>query len=127
LRKVSVIPFILLVLALPLSISSAAAKGRLTEEQAVKILSTQIRKDKVYDRWTTLACLSFMTEGATKSYFDVGIHEKHGGPCPGDPSSYPIVDRFRIDRQTGKIQWYDTAMELHTYNAFLRERAIRKK
>jgi hypothetical protein len=127
LKKAPVVPFVLLVWVLSLPVPSAVAKEIITEEQAIEILSTQIGKDKVYDSWTTLACLSFMTERATKSYFDVGVHEKHGGKCPGDPSTYPIVDRFRVNRKTGKIQWYDTAMELRTYDAFLHERAIKKK
>ncbi len=83
----------------------ALADASLTEEQALDILVSRIKKDKLYDSWTTLSCLSFMTEDRTKHYFNFSIHEKHGGKCPGDPNTYPTVDRFRVNRFTKKIQW----------------------
>lgn len=67
----------------------------------------QIQKDKLYDSWTTLSCLLFFTEEKTKDHFDFAIREKHGGQCAGDPNTSPIVDRFRVDRLTKNIQWYE--------------------
>lgn len=96
-----------------------AADG-LTETQALDILVSQVKKDQLYDRWTAgPSCLLFFIEGNTKSYFDFAIREKHGNGCPGDPTTAPIVDRFRINRSTKKIQWYDSEGELLPYNAVL--------
>jgi len=55
------------------------AKNPLNEEQALNVLVTRVQKDKLYNSWITLACLSFITEEYTKRYFDFAIHEKHGG------------------------------------------------
>jgi len=103
--------------------SDVLAEKQLTELQALDILTTQIKKDKLYDSWTALSCLSFMTEGKTKDRFDFAIHEKHGGKCPGDPNTAPIVDRFRVNRMTEKILWYEPMEgEYLPYNAALKAR-----
>jgi hypothetical protein len=103
--------------------STAGAKSLLTEEQAFDTLFKQIQKDKLYDSWTKLDCLSFVTEETTKSYFDFAIREKHDDKCPGDPNISPIVDRFRVNRITGKIQWFDPLDgEYKPYKAVLKKR-----
>lgn len=103
------------------------AGSPLTERQAITALMKQIEKDKLYADWTQLSCLSFLTEEEAKNHFDIGIHEKHGGSCPGDPATFPIVDRFRVSRETGKIQWFDVMDELQPYNSVLKERGAKKK
>lgn len=101
----------------------ANAKNLLDEENALKALVSQIQKDKLYDSWTNLACLTFITEENTKRYFDFAIHEKHGGKCPGDPNTAPVVDRFRVNRLTPKIEWFEpTEGELKPYRAVLKFR-----
>lgn len=89
---------------------NAFTKEKLTEKQALNVLVLKIEKDQLYSGWTSLSCLSFLTEEKTINHFDFGIHEKHGGKCPGDPSTYPIVDRFRVDRSTKTIYWYDPTL-----------------
>jgi hypothetical protein len=113
---------ILLFFALLVSIP-ANAKNSLDEENALKVLVSQIQKDKLYDNWTTLACLSFVTEEKTKKFIDFAIREKHGGKCPGDPNTYPVVDRFRVNRLTHKIEWFEPIEgELKPYRAVLKFR-----
>jgi len=104
--------------------SNVLAGKQLTEKQALDILATQIQKDKLYDSWApNLSCLLFFTEEKTEEYFAFGIHEKHGGQCAGDPNTSPIVDRFRVDRLTKKIQWYEpTEGEYLPYKAVLKAR-----
>jgi hypothetical protein len=105
----------------------ANAKNPLDENHALDVLVSQIQKDKLYDSWTNLSCLVFFTEKKTKKYFDFAIHEKHGGVCPGDPNTAPVVDRFRINRLTHKIQWVEPAEgEYLPYSAVLKVR-LRKK
>lgn len=101
----SLILFLSLLTVFPCS--NVLAGKQLTERQALDILVAQIQKDKLYDSWTTLSCLLFLTEEKTKDHFDFAIREKHGGQCAGDPNTSPIVDRFRVDRLTKNIQWYE--------------------
>jgi len=103
--------------------SPSGAKSPLNEEKAFDMLAKQIQKDKLYDSWTSMSCLSFVTEETTKGYFDFAIREKHEGKCPGDPNTEPIVDRFRVNRITGKIQWFDPVEgEYKPYKAVLKGR-----
>ena len=101
-RLLGLIFFLSLLIVFPV-----LAEKQLTEQQALDILAAQIQKDKLYDSWTTLSCLLFLTEEKTKDHFDIAIREKHGGQCAGDPNTSPITDRFRLDRFTKKIQWRD--------------------
>ncbi len=99
---------------------NAHAMALLTEKEALNRLISGIQKDKLYDGWTTIFCLTIWTEEKTKDYFDFAIHEKHNRDCPGDPSTSPTVDRFRVNRRTGKIQWYDpTDDNLYPYKGVL--------
>jgi hypothetical protein len=100
---------LLCVVVIVLSCPKIFAANSLTEKQALDILVSQIQKDKLYDSWTSMSCLSFVTEEKTKNHFDFAIHEKHGGQCPGDPNTYPVVDRFRVSCTTKEIYWYEPA------------------
>jgi len=103
--------------------SNVLAGKQLTEQQALDILTAQIQKDKLYDSWTTLSCLLFSTEEKTKDHFDFAIREKHGGQCASDPNTSPIADRFRLDRLTKKIRWYEPGEgEFLPYRAVLKAR-----
>ena len=118
----SFILFLSLLIAFPCS--NVLAGNTLTEQQALDILAARILKDKLYDSWApNLSCLLFLTEEKANDYFDFAIREKHGGKCPGDPNTSPIVDRFRVNRSTKIIQWYDyTEGEFVPYEAVLKER-----
>jgi hypothetical protein len=100
------------------------AENQLSERQALDILKLQFQKDKLYDSWApNLSCPLFFTEKKTKDYFEFAIHEKHGGNCSGDPNTSPAVDRFRVNRLTKRIQWYDPVEgELLPYKAVLKAR-----
>lgn len=101
----------------------ASASNPIDEEHALKVLVAQIQKDKLYERWTSLACLSFVTEKKTKKFIDIAILEKHGGKCPGDLDTSPVVDRFRVNRLTHKIEWFEPIEgELKPYRAVLKFR-----
>jgi hypothetical protein len=119
------IAFLVLFLAL-LTATTAGAGMLLDERGALDVLVSQIRKDRLYDSWTSLSCLFFMTEAKTKGYFDFAVHEKHGGACPGDPVTAPVVDRFRVNRLTRRIQWIEPGEgRLLSYGAVLKFRLAR--
>jgi hypothetical protein len=100
---------IVLLLILPNTTSAEPQTGKQLNSaqiQALDIVRERIQADKLYSSWTTIECLSFpITEES--DYFYVAIHEKHGGACPGDPLTFPVVDRFRVHQKSGKIDWYD--------------------
>jgi hypothetical protein len=103
--------------------TNAFAENRLSEKQALDIVSARVQQDKLYDSWTTASCLSFLVEEKTKVYIDIAIREKHGGQCPGDPDTSPIVDRFRVHRMTKRVKWYKPAEgEFQPYSAVLKAR-----
>jgi hypothetical protein len=111
-----------LLLALLVSMP-ASASNPLDEDHALNLLVAQIQKDKLYDSWTSLACLSFVTEEKTKKFIEFAILEKHGGKCPGDPNTSPVVDRFKVNRFTHKIEWFEPIEgELKPYRAVLKFR-----
>ncbi len=121
-----------IILFLPLLVVSpyqdVHGQNQMTEQEALNTLITQIQKDKLYDSWTTFSCLQFFTEEKTNNHFAFGIHEKHGGACPGDPNTSPIVDRFSVNRLTKKVQWYEpTEGEYLPYKAVLKARLKIKK
>jgi hypothetical protein len=112
-----------LFLLVVLPCSTVLADNRLTEQQALDVLMAKVQKDKLYDSWTTISCLSFLVEEKTKDYIDIAIREKHEGKCEGDPNTSPIVDRFRVHRMTKRIKWYEPAEgEFHPYRAVLKAR-----
>ena len=99
--------FVLLLLVPVFFFSNVNAKAKLNEEQALKVLHTAIEKDNLYGSRANMSCLTVFTEERGKDYFDFSVHENHGGNCPGNPNASPVTDRFRVDRSTKRIQWYD--------------------
>jgi hypothetical protein len=101
----------------------ANGKNPISEKHALHILVTRLANDKLYDSWTNSACLSFITDGKTKTYYDFVIREKHNGVCPGDPDTAPIIDRFRVNRSTLEIEWFVPAEgEYRPYSTVLKGR-----
>jgi hypothetical protein len=130
--SIAALPFILF--AFTLFAPNMEAKAPLTEKQALDLLTSRIQKDKLYDSWTTLSCLSIFIDTSLTDpderdkYFDITIREKHDGKCPGDPLTAPLVDHFRVNRRNSAIQWYDPDLDLHPYKAVIEwQKKIRKQ
>lgn len=77
-------------------------------KEAADYLLQRINESKVYESWIKQECLIVETEVSTTKYHDLSIKEKHAENCAGDPSTAPIVDRFRV-YSSNKILWYDLA------------------
>ena len=98
------------------------AANPLTEDQAIGLLQSKIKKDHLYSPMH-IACISFSIEDQQPKYFEIALREKHGGSCPGDPDTAPILDRFRVNSETGAISWYSAIEDdYEPYSDFLRER-----
>ena len=99
---------VILFLLVPLFfLSSVNAKARLNQEQALKVLISTIQKEKLYGNDPNMSCLSISSGESGKDHFDFSVRENHGGNCPGNPNASPVSDRFRVERSTRKVQWYD--------------------
>ncbi len=100
------------VLALGLACSASHAQGRdccasAANDKAVSRLMQRVQREHLYTRWTTPQCLDFEIEDCTAHRVDIVIREQHDQKCGGDPDTSPVVDRFRVNKPTGTIQWYD--------------------
>ncbi len=79
----------------------------LTEDAAFNLLFQTLKRDHVYDKRVSLDCVTLSADETTRIYFEIGLREKHGGKCGGDPDLSPIVDRYRVYKATGKIEWFN--------------------
>jgi hypothetical protein len=79
----------------------------LDEEAALNLLERTLKHDRVYAHRISLDCVSYMTEEATNDYFEFVLREKHDAKCGGAPETSPVVDRYRVSRRSGKIQWWE--------------------
>jgi hypothetical protein len=118
---------IILFLLVPmLFLSNVSAKARLNEEQALKALVSAIQKERLYGKDPNMSCLSISSEESGKDHFTFSVRESHGGNCPGNPNSSPVSDRFRVDRTTRKVQWYNPAEDRPlSLRAFLKSKSKR--
>jgi hypothetical protein len=88
------------------AINELAARARpLDEDAALDLLVRTLKHDKVYARRISLDCVSYGTEETTAAYFQFVLRENHTAPCAGDPETSPVVDRYRVHRASGKIEW----------------------
>jgi hypothetical protein len=78
-----------------------------SEDAALSLLLRTLKHDRVYARRISLDCVIFVTEEKTDAYFQFVLRENHTAPCGGDPETSPVVDRYRIDRASGKIEWLE--------------------
>jgi hypothetical protein len=98
---------------------------KLDETAAAKLLVRKVQDDALYASWTTIQCLRFILEDTTSRHFDFAVRERHDGKCPGDPAVEPIVDRFRINRATKEVLWYEAANGNYVAYARVKQRPNR--
>ena len=100
---------IAIVLLAPMIVQAGPASHRLSEDAALSLLLRTLKHDRVYAHRISLDCISFVTEEKTDTYFQFVLRENHTAPCGGDPETSPVVDRYRIYRASGKIEWLEPA------------------
>ena len=81
--------------------------GPLSEDAALNLLLQTIKRDNVYAKRISLDCVTFAADETTRIYFEIVLRENHNAKCGGDPDTTPIVDRYRVNRASGKIEWLD--------------------
>lgn len=109
--RASVMPLALplltaIVLAVVFALSGCSQR-ELTEDQAVDLLARQVLSDGLYPASRQGECLSFEVEQRLDTRYEIAVREKHGGACPGDPGTGPVLDRFEVQQGDGKLRRYD--------------------
>lgn len=88
----------------------------LNEDAALDVLQRTLKRDRVYEKRISMDCIAYGTEEKTKIYFEFVLRETHNAKCGGDPETSPAIDRYRIDRASGKIdQWEPGEDTWHPY------------
>lgn len=101
LTSLFVLPF-LLSTAIP-----AKAQSRLLDKNtALQRVAARILNDSQYSN-VQMNCLSFVTVDSNASFFDFIVHEKYGNGCPSVSNSKLIFERFRINRNTLRVEQFD--------------------
>jgi len=113
-----IVTSVALALLLPLIAQAGSRSSKaMTEDVALKLLLRTLEHDNVYAKRISLDCVTFETEDTTRIYFEFALREKHNAKCGGDPDTNPVIDRYRVNRASGRIEWYDaTADNWQSYN-----------
>jgi hypothetical protein len=80
-----------------------------TSPAALELLQRMLKRDRVYEKRISLDCISYDTEETTDAYFQFVLREIHNANCGGDPETSPAIDRYRVDRRSGRIQQWEAA------------------
>jgi hypothetical protein len=91
-------------------VAQAGPRSRvLDEDGALALLESTLKHDGVYADRISLNCITYGTEETTSAYFQFVLRENHNAKCGGDPETSPVVDRYRVYRKSGKIEWLERA------------------
>ena len=95
-----------------------ASTHSLNEDAALNLLLRTLKQDRVYAKRISVDCITFDTEEKMPTYFQFALRENHTANCGGDPDISPVIDRYRVYRSAGKIQWFNAAQDnWQRYNA----------
>jgi hypothetical protein len=99
-------------------VAQAGPRSRvLNEDAALALLESTLKRDGVYAHRISLNCITYGTEETTGAYFQFVLRENHNAKCGGDPETSPVVDRYRVYRKSGKIEWLEGIEDnWQTYN-----------
>ena len=95
------------VLLSPLVAQAGPRSHPLDEDAALDLLDRTLKRDHVYANRISLDCVTYGTEETTDAYFQFVLREKHNAKCGGDPEASSAIDRYRVYRRSGKIEWWE--------------------
>jgi hypothetical protein len=95
------------VMILPIFAQPGPRSHALDEDSALALLERTLKRDGVYRHRISLDCVTYGTEETTDAYFQLVLRENHNAKCGGDPETSPVVDRYRVYRKSGKIEWLE--------------------
>src|SRR5882724_8139736 len=96
-----------LVLVSPVVAGAGPRSRPLDEDGALALLERTLKHDGVYTHRISLDCVTYGTEETTDAYFQFVLRENHDAKCGGDPETNPVVDRYRVYRRSGEIEWLE--------------------
>jgi len=96
-----------LIMVLPIFAHAGPRSRVLDEDAALALLEQTLKDDGVYTHRISLNCITYGTEETTDAYFQFVLRENHNAKCGGDPETSPVVDRYRVYRKSGKIEWLE--------------------
>ena len=79
----------------------------LDEDGALVLLERTLKHDGVYTHRISLDCVTYGTEETADASFQFVLRENHNAKCGGDPETSPVIDRYRVYRRSGKIEWLE--------------------
>jgi hypothetical protein len=95
------------ILVLPVIAQAGPHSHPMDEDAALALLERTLKHDGVYAHRISLDCVTYGTEETTQAYFQFVLRENHDAKCGGDPETNPVVDRYRVYRRAGKIEWLE--------------------
>lgn len=95
------------IMILPVLAQTGPRSHVLDEDGALALLERTLKHDGVYTHRISLDCVTYGTEETTHVYFQFVLRENHNAKCGGDPETNPVVDRYRVYRRSGKIEWLE--------------------
>ncbi|HEY2044984.1 MAG TPA: hypothetical protein VGG93_00240 [Candidatus Udaeobacter sp.] len=97
------------VVLISVAIAEGARSRPLDEDAALALLRRTLKRDHVYEKRISLDCIAYGIEETTNAYFEFVLREIHNAKCSGDPETSPAIDRYRVDRRSGRIQQWEAA------------------
>ena len=76
------------------------------KDDALNLLTGQIKKDRLYESRLAESCYSYRVSKCSSKTIEIELHEIHVNQCGGDPLTTPIIDRYRVNKKTKHIEWY---------------------
>jgi hypothetical protein len=95
------------IMVLPVLTQAGPRSHPMDEDAALASLERTLKHDGVYAHRISLDCVTYGTEETTRAYFQFVLRENHNSKCGGDPETNPVVDRYRVYRRSGKIEWLE--------------------
>lgn len=91
----------------PVALQAGPRSHSLHEDAALALLERTLSHDHIYTHRISLDCITYGTEETTDAYFQFVLRENHNAKCGGDPEISPVIDRYRVYRTSGKIEWLE--------------------
>ncbi len=107
-RSLLIAAAVIAVVLVPPVIAQAAPRSEpLDESAALNRLERTLKQDHIYTHRISWDCISYITEETTSAYFQFVLRENHNAKCGGDPETSPAIDRYRVYRRAGRIEWLE--------------------
>lgn len=76
-----------------------------SKEKTFVLIKEKLQKDPKNRDWISIQknCINHFFNKEISSYLEIELREKHGGNCPGDPHTMPLIGMYRIYKDDFRI------------------------